>query len=276
MKCVIQDIIKAQQWIELFKVIKYLNSYSTISVQEDKMYIQIMDDSHVCLLNINIQSHWFHEYEPTTETFSFMSTLFVKILHLYTPNTVIILETNHEKLSISFQYPDQTEKIFELNLIDIEKDLLESQDIDSSMEFEMNTKVFEKYVSEMMLFGESMELVCFQDNLYMKAHGEECKYTLRIPHDVLNEFIVEEDLQLKTKISLKYLSYLLKSHGVFKKIQIKVREESPLYLVIQEEHLCIHYYIAPKISDADDDIYDKDFSEFEENDYQNMENKIIE
>jgi len=275
MKCVIQDTTKAQQWIELFKIIKNLNSYCTISVQEEELSIQIMDDSQVCLLNVNIKAHWFDEYESTIETFSFMSTFFVKILHLYSPNTIMTLETIHEKWRISFQYPDQTEKIFELNLMDIEKDLLESQVIEGSMEFQMNTKVFEKYISEMLLFGDNMELVCFEDNLYMKAHGEECKYTLKIPHDVLDEFIVEEELQLKSRVSLKYLSYLLKSHGVFKTVQIKIREDAPIYIVIQEEGLSIHYYIAPKINDDDDDMQDKDFAEYEGNEYEAMENSIV-
>ena len=275
MKCVIQDTTKAQQWIELFKIIKYLNSYCTISVKEEELSIQIMDDSQVCLLNVNIQAHWFEQYESTIETFSFMSTLFVKILHLYSPNTIMTLETINEKWRISFQYPDQTEKIFELNLMDIEKDLLDSQVIEGSMEFQMNTKAFEKYISEMMLFGDNMELVCFEDNLYMKAHGEECKYTLKIPHDVLDEFLVEEGLQLKSRVSLKYLYYILKSHSVFKTVQIKIREDSPIYLVIQEEGLSIHYYIAPKINDDDDDIQDRDFAEYEGNEYEAMENHIV-
>jgi len=275
MKCIIKDTTKALQWIELFKMIKNLNSYCTISVKEEELYIQIMDDSHVCLLNITIQEHWFHEYECTNETFSFMSVFFVKILHLYTPNTTMTLETIDDKWSISFQYPDETEKIFELNLMDIEKDLLESQIIEGSLEFQMNTKVFEKYVSEMMLFGDNMELVCFEENLYMKAHGEECKYTLKIPHEALDEFLVEEDLQVKSRISLKYLSYVLKMHSVFKTIQIKIREDAPIYLTLQEEGLNIHYYIAPKINDDEDDMEDRDFTEYENNAGDQLENIIV-
>ena len=62
MKCIIKDTTKALQWIELFKMIKNLNSYCTISVKEEELYIQIMDDSHVCLLNINIEKWWFESY----------------------------------------------------------------------------------------------------------------------------------------------------------------------------------------------------------------------
>ena len=42
--------------------------------------------------------------------------------------------------------------------------MLTPQEMDSSIEFEMNTKQFDKYISEMLLFGESVEIKCIDDN----------------------------------------------------------------------------------------------------------------
>ena len=184
MKFVIQNQERAQKWIELFKIIKYLNSYTTICAQESKMLIQIMDDSHVCLLNINIEKDWFESYNSENETLSFMSTIMVKLLHLYIPKTTMMFETINEKLQITFQYENKTEKIFELPLIDIDKDLLDSQEIEGSLEFRLETKAFDKYISEMMLFGDSMEFVCYKENLFMKSSGDEGNYTLKIPYSI--------------------------------------------------------------------------------------------
>ena len=69
-----------QKWIEIFKIIKYLNSYTTICSREKDLFIQIMDDSHVCLLNINIEKWWFESYESNGVTFSFLSNIMVKII----------------------------------------------------------------------------------------------------------------------------------------------------------------------------------------------------
>ena len=52
--------------------------------------------------------------------------------------------------------------------MEIEKDILDSQNIEGSVEFQMSTKAFDKYISEMMLFGDSMEFICYQDNIFMK------------------------------------------------------------------------------------------------------------
>lgn len=281
MKLIIKDSAKAQQWIELFKVIKNLNSYTTLCSEEDKLFIQIMDDSQVCLMNITIEKDWFDEYESNNETFSVLSVVVVKIFHLYTAGTILTINTNSEKMEINFKYPDKSEKYFELNLIDIDKDMLESQNIEGDVEFEIKTKVFDKYISEMQLFGESMELVCFEDNLYMKSYGEDGQYVLKLPHSNIDELIVEDELRLKTNVSLKYLSYISKVHNVFEHFRIKVQKECPIQVDILDENIEVRYYIAPKISDDEDNDED-DYREYIDksnsyidNDYETKENIII-
>ena len=105
MKLIITETEKAQQWIELFKVMKNLNSYTTICSRADDVFIQIMDDSQVCLMNVTIQSSWFDIYEcdpqeGSGETFSFLSNVMVKILQLYSPGTTLCMYTENEKLII--------------------------------------------------------------------------------------------------------------------------------------------------------------------------------
>ena len=283
MKLIIANAEKAQQWIELFKVIKHLNSYTTICSRKDEVFIQIMDDSQVCLMNVTIESPWFDTYEcdpveGSGETFSFLSNIMVKILQLYSPGTTLCMYTKNEKLTIQFQYKDKSEKLFELHLVDVEKDVLDSQNIEGSVEFEINTKVFDKYVSEMILFGENMEFVCYQENIYMKSYGDEGMYTLKLPHDSMEELIVEDDLKLKTKVSLKYLSYITKIHPVFNTITMKVRPDAPIQVDILDEYIEVRYYIAPKISDHDEEEDEGDFHEYDQNtesDFEHLENEVI-
>lgn len=274
MKLILETHEKAQKWIEVFKIIKNLNSYATICSKEDSMFIQIMDDSHVCLMNINIEKEWFDVYESNEETFSFMSNIVVKILHLYSEGAKMCIETNDDNMNIRFIYPDKSEKIFEIHLIDIDHDILEPQNIEGSVEFEMKTKVLDKYISEMLLFGDNMEFACFEENIYMKSFGEEGKYILKLPHDNMDELIVEDDLKLKTKISLKYLSYITKSNIAFQQLTIKIQKDVPIEVDILEDNMEIRYYIAPKISDEEDD--EDDFSEYtKKKEYENLQNVIL-
>ena len=79
MKLHINDIAKAFEWIELFKFIKQLNQHVTFMCKQDQLYIQLMDDSHICLIDITIPSTWFTLYESENQTFSIMTGILVKI-----------------------------------------------------------------------------------------------------------------------------------------------------------------------------------------------------
>ena len=48
----------------------------------------------------------------------------------------------------------------------------------------------------------------------------------------------------------------------------------PLFLEIKEPGFELHYYIAPKINDDEQDE-DVDYSEFETDDYTHLENKVL-
>ena len=181
--------------IELFKVAKNLNTYCTLNCKESEIYIQVMDDSHVCLFNLTIQKNWFDSYEGETEVISFHTSIIVKILSLYQPQAHVYFQTNpnNDYLEIMLKYKDNTEKTFQIPLIDLDMDLLDSQQMEGSVDFTIKTKKMDKYVQEMLLFGDTMEIVCYNDNIYMNSDGDDGKYQLKIPYSTIEELVVEED-----------------------------------------------------------------------------------
>ena len=79
MRLQITEVSKAFEWIELFKFIKQLNQHVTFMCKKNELYIQLMDDSHICLIDITIPSTWFTSYESENQTFSVMTNILVKI-----------------------------------------------------------------------------------------------------------------------------------------------------------------------------------------------------
>ena len=266
MKLIIKSKRSVLELTELFKVIKNLNQYCTFICKEDDIFIQIMDDSHVCLLETIINKEWFDTFECSNQTISFNSNTFVKILNLYTPNSFVEITVFQEQyLELSLIYEDNTNKSFQIPLIDIDQELLKTQEIECNLEFTIKPKIFEKYINELALFGENMELICCNDNLFMKSFGDEGKYSIKIPHENLNDFIVDEELKLKTKICLKYLTYITKFSCVFDKSYIKIQKDAPFYFELYRENednnkiIYVKYFIAPKVEDDEDN----NFSEYE-------------
>lgn len=256
---------KVATLIELFKVIKGLNNFCKMYCKPEELFIQIMDDSHVSLLEVKIKKEWFTTYESDGEVVSFNSKILTTIMGLHTLDSIVTFESNEEHLNITFQQKDKTEKSFQINLIDLDSDLMESQEIEHSLEFSIGTRKLDQYFNEMQAFGDTLELVHINDTIYMRAHGDEGKYMLKITNDLLDELIVEEELQLVCKVPLKYTSLVTKLYAVFKKITVNVSEDSPFTLKIfpseedEKDQLEIKFFIAPKV----DDENEFDFSEFE-------------
>lgn len=274
MKFTILSSEKIHKLIEIFKVIKNLSSHCTLYCKEEYIYIQTMDGSHVCLLDIKIMKNWFDSYEiKECETVSFSSSIIVKILSLFIPKTKLVIQTTSrgDYLNIELIYPDNIEKTFEIPLMEIDQEYLETGENDYAIEFSMKTKLLDKYTNEMMLFGEILQLKCVNDNIYMSS-GDQVNgnYKVKIPHENLEEFTVEEDLKMAVKVDLKYISFISKFYSVFKTINIKADSQYPMKFYVNESSsivtkegndenaLQLTYYIAPKMED------DVEFSDEEE------------
>ena len=62
MRLNISDKIKKDVFISLFHLLKQNTSSISIIFNEEYIYIQGMDNSHVCLFDIKIMGSWFTEY----------------------------------------------------------------------------------------------------------------------------------------------------------------------------------------------------------------------
>ena len=218
MKFVIESSSNVLKLIEIFKLIKSLGSYCSLFCKDEYVYIQCMDGSHICLFDVKIMSGWFDEYTAEDETIGFTSSSIVKILSLYVPKTKVIIETdpNGEYMSIEMIFSDGIEKYFKIPLIEIDVDLLEPGENDYSMEFSIKTKTMDKYMSELMIFGEVLSIKSKNDKLILKSGGSEGSSSINVPHDNLEEFVVEEGLKLNVNVDIKYLSMISKFYCVFK------------------------------------------------------------
>ena len=268
MKFVLKSSNHVLKLIELFKLIRSLNNYCTMYCNKDKIFIQTMDDSHIALLDINIKKEWFESYDCIGETISFNTTIITNILNLYSPNAIITFSTNENSdyLTISLLSQDNNEKAFDIPLVDIDSDVLESGKLNYGLELSISTKKFDKIISEHALFGDSVDIVYNNDNFYMRSVGDLGEYKLKMPHENLDIINCIENTSLYNKISLKFLSYVTKLYSVFKSINIKISNEEGNPLTLQyyedndESHLLeIIYYIAPKIQDDDEEF---EYSEF--------------
>ena len=254
MKAIIKSSKCALMLIEIMKLVKNLSPHISFTFRESEVYIQVMDQSHICLLDVNINSEWFDTYEVSQEQIiSLNVNILLKVISLFTLNTIITFNADDDGEKLYVTLNSDVEKNFEIPLMDIDFEYLQPGDSDYSCDFEMNTKVLDKYMSELMIFGEKIDFKYKNDNLNLISSGPEGSMNIKIPSESLESLCVEEDVSVFSSFDIKYISYISKLTASFKKVSISFDREFPLFCKFEEDNIKIKYFVAPKTSDDDEE-----------------------
>lgn len=248
MKFVIKEEKKIIEFIELIKFTKCLSQYTTMMCNEEKMYIQLLDDSMVCLLDINIPREWFETYEcERHHTFTMYNNILTKLLGLYSKGSQMEIYVDEEHFNLSY-LNDKENKYFTIHLIDLEKEILQTEEIETNLDFTIKTEMLESYLNDLSIYGETIEIHYKENKLYFTSEGDQGKIKIEIFESSLAELNVVDDYEVHSKFSIKYLNYITKLKKVCKDIQIYLDDEKPLHIKINDG-IQINYFIAPKTNE---------------------------
>jgi len=247
MKFKLHNIQKVAEWVEIFKFIKNINKHITFMAKKDELYIQMMDSSHVCLVEIKFPSSWFQEYESIDEVISCSSAVLVKIFGLYTTDTMIEIASTEDKLEIHLLNVIQN-KHFEIPLLDIDQDLLSPSITDSLMDFSIKSKVFDKYLQEILLFGEDIKIESKDEKIFLHSANDDGKIQIEIEGDNLEEFNVVEDFVFTASYPLRYLLLVSKLALVYQQVHLFMDDQSPMRITFKSD-VNINFFLAPKITE---------------------------
>ena len=248
MKIQIKESKKFIEWCELFKFINKMNQHITLMFNTNELYIQIMDNAHVCLIDITIPREWFDLYENNENTvISVSSASMVKVFSTYTKDSVfeMSLTSDADKLDISFFNALQN-KNFELNTMDIEQDILSPSVIQTLLDFSIKSSVFDKYITELAQFGEDVTIRCSNEKLFFETNGDEGKLNIELDGDKLEEFSLVEDYTFHAKFTIKYLSFISKFSVNYPFVHLYLDEEHPVRITFDNTEIKINYFLAPK------------------------------
>jgi DNA polymerase III sliding clamp (beta) subunit (PCNA family) len=247
MKFKLHNIQKVAEWVEIFKFIKNINKHITFMAKKDELYIQMMDSSHVCLVEIKFPSSWFQEYESIDEVISCSSAVLVKIFGLYTTDTMIEISSTEDKLEIHLLNVIQN-KHFEIPLLDIDQDLLSPSITDSLMDFSIKSKVFDKYLQEILLFGEDIKIESKDEKIFLHSANDDGKIQIEIEGDNLEEFNVVENFVFTASYPLRYLLLVSKLALVYQQVHLFMDDQSPMRITFKSD-VNINFFLAPKITE---------------------------
>jgi len=142
---------------------------------------------------------------------------------------------------------------FEIPLVDIESEAIDIPPIEYAAEFSLSSLNFANIVSQLRLFGDTMDIECSEEKIQLYSHGiESGKMSVEINIDELTEFSINEGERLSISFGLNYLNHISAFHKLTKEIELKICDNYPLYAAYNfGEEAKVKFYLAPKISDSD-------------------------
>ena len=97
MKVIISDKHKKDLFVAIFQTLKNCSTLIRVNFMQDKLYIQGMDKSHICLFDVHILKNWFDEYTVDEQKLvCFDTTIFHLIISTRNEGHDIIIHSELE------------------------------------------------------------------------------------------------------------------------------------------------------------------------------------
>jgi len=259
MKVVIETGNKVIQFVAIFQHLKTKISEANLIFDEEKLYMQGMDNSQIGLFELNLKKEWFKEYDVTQSvTLGINCELFAKMVHCISKLQDIILTFDQEgdNLDIAFKSDEKgiIDKQFILPLIDMDLALMQIPPTEYSVDMHLTASVFEQIIEQLLLFAQTVKISCSENAVSMittKETSIDCgQMEANISFEDMTEYAIEEDLILHLTFSLDYLNWMVQFSKLSAGAYIHFKKDIPMKLRYDLEHdSFIQFFLAPQYED---------------------------
>ena len=257
----IHDNTYADYFCHIFQHLKLFSDHINLMFDNDKLYVQTMDSSHITIGEITLNKEWFgtYNYKSNKEqiVLGVSSSVFYKVMNTREKNQVLCLnydEDQTDRLFVHFKNKDNTTfgKHFELPLMDIETDVLEIPDFDSNIKIKMPSVKFASLIQQLQIFGDSIDFNCMTDKIQLSSNTtENGKMEVDIDNSMLDTYELEDDNELKLSFTLSKMHDICLYSKISKEIIIILTENYPIKIIysVGENHGKMTFYLAPKFNE---------------------------
>ena len=254
MKVKITDKDKVIKFAIMFNNLKAEYKETNLYFRTDGLYLQMMDASQISMVELNIKKEWFDQYDITIDqVFGVHIETFDKILSCIDKNYTIELniQENTDKLNIVLS-DGKIIKDYDMNLIDLDTEIFDIPEVEYTADIILESSVFKDYITELILFGDDLNLVCNEKEIVLSSEGDDGKSKIIINQDYLEEYGIEEEANINLSFSIKIIKIISNFVKLNKLTNIHVSEDKPLkieYNLDEGELNKLTFFLAPKIVD---------------------------
>ena len=259
MLVIIEEGSKADKFAAIFRYLKINIQEVNLIFEDERLYIQGMDSSHIGLFELVLKKNWFEKYEVVGgATLGINCEIFHKMLNCLDKKQKISLEFDKEcdNLDIAFQSDEKgiINKHFELPLLDIYAQLLGIPPVDYTVDLQLRGSVFEKIIEQLSIFADTVKISCSEEKVSLKTTKESSlligQMEARIGFEDMTEYLIEEEETISLAFSLKYLNWMVQFSQLSEIMNIHLIEDLPLKIKYNlEGDSYIQFFLAPQQDD---------------------------
>jgi proliferating cell nuclear antigen len=256
MKVVITDKYKKDLFVALFQTLKNCSTLVRVNFLIDKLYIQGMDKSHICLFDVSILKKWFDEYSvDEVNSVCFDTNIFHLIISTKSEGLDIIIHSDtDDTLNVDLVCVEHSKgdfnKYFKIPLADYEQEEMVIPTVDYDAEFSISAKKICEIVSQMMTFGTDINVKCSEEKINLITNGIAGEMIVNIPIEDLTEYSIIEGEEVNLSYSLNYINKMCLTNKLSNEIQFFISQQYPMKITYDlGDDSFIVFYIAPKIVD---------------------------
>ena len=231
-------------------IISDLVSDVKIKFDSDKLEIVAMDPANVAMVVFRLLSSSFVEY-AVGEGDSIVVSLdsLKQILGRSKPADSVMFELDEEKNRLMIKFEGETNRKFNLALLDLQEKDQKIPELDFSGSIELNTVVFNDAIDDMDIISDSIVLNLDKDGLVIEAAGNTSDARAHIKAMEGSEIKCNSDEVIKAKYSVEYLKKIAKGGKLANNVSLKFGQDYPLkieYKVLDKLQLTT--ILAPRVS----------------------------
>jgi len=258
MKVTIDDPVKLIQFTTIFQYLKLITDDVNLDFTENGLYAQALGSNHVCLVEIKIDKKWFSNYD--------INKACCLGINCETFHTILSCLEKNNKFDMQYDYGDtlnisikceKIEKQFEMRLLMIDVQSFDIPNVEYSADIIIISKSFTDYINELDLFGDNLLIKCDgkdSNNVTLESSGDNGKMNLIIDEDYMEEYSVEENIELIVNYSMIYIKKMTNFVKLSKTVELHLSNEVPLKMKYnlsddETEDNYLNIYLAPKVED---------------------------
>jgi proliferating cell nuclear antigen len=235
---------------EPISIISELVSEVSFKIDKDKVELVAMDPANVVMVVFKLLSSAFVEYEVAKdEIISLSLDNLNQVFRRIKPSDTLILELDEEKSRLKVRLRGNTNRTFNLSLLNLEEKENKIPELKFPLKIETNSSVFENAIEDTSIVADSVAFIADKDKFLVKSEGNVSDAQVEMVTDEETDIKIENEAKLSSKYSIEYLKKIVKGGKLADRVQIEFSKDYPLRIEYKlMDKLGLSFILAPRVS----------------------------